>query len=288
MILFLLLLSIVLSTGRNILSKYLSDIRFGTRDFFLCQGTLFLCGGIAILLFGNISLTAFALSTLGYAILYCLLLIFAQWFYTSSLAKGNTAICSTVYSLGFIFPTLSGAIIWAEPFSILSAFGIMCAVFAVVLSGFKHQSHKTDKKASYFIPLIIAMLASGGLGIIQKLQQKSAFANQKSVFLLIAFLFAAAISFLTAFVSKKPRSVSFGYKKLVTGGCVGICFGCCNLLNTTLAGKLDSAIFFPSLNIGVILLTLACGVTFFKEKISKREIAVLASGLLSILLLNLS
>ena len=30
-------LSVVLSTGRNLFSKKLSDIRFGTRAFFLCQ-----------------------------------------------------------------------------------------------------------------------------------------------------------------------------------------------------------------------------------------------------------
>lgn len=282
----LLCLSIVLSTGRNLLSKSLSELQFGTRAFFLCQGVLFLGGSMALVLFGKVIRCAIALPTLCYAILYAILLIFAQWFYTAALAKGNTAICSTVYSLGFIFPALSGAILWKEPFSVLSALGILCAVAAVVLSGSKLRSHTTDKNTSYFFPLITAMLASGGLGIIQKLQQTSAFADQKSVFLLIAFLFAAVISLFGAVASKNPGSVLLSHQKLVLGGSIGICFGCCNLLNTTLAGKLDSAIFFPILNIGVILLTFALGVSFFKEKISKKEITVLILSLLSILLLN--
>ncbi|MBE6645831.1 MAG: hypothetical protein E7612_10760 [Ruminococcaceae bacterium] len=283
----LLILSIVLSTGRNILSKNLSDIRFGTRRFFLCQSILFLCGGAALVTFGKISFDGVALSTVGYAVSYGALLILAQWFYTAALAKGNTALCSTVYSLGFIFPTLSGAFFWSEPFSVLDALGIVCAAAAVVSSGLNSKSETKTVKAYYFLPLIIAMLASGGLGIVQKLQQKSAYAEQKSVFLFTAFMLAAAASLLVAAFSKKENVPSFSTKKLSISAGIGICFGCCNLLNTTLAGRLPSAVFFPTLNIGVILLSMLCGLMLFKEKLSKKDITVLILGGISILLLNL-
>ena len=174
---FLLLgLSVVLSTGRNLLSKNLSDVQFGTRPFFWCQSALFLCGAVALVLFGKISFGAVAYQTFIYAAVYAILLIFAQWFYTAALAKGNTALCSTVYSLGFILPTLSGAILWAESFSFLDLLGIMCAISAVIISGLRSQAKEKATKSYYFIPLVIAMLASGGLGIVQKLQQKSAYA----------------------------------------------------------------------------------------------------------------
>lgn len=282
----LLCLSVVLSTGRNLLSKNMSDVRFGTMPFFLCQGALFLCGGGALLIFGSIKWNTVAFSTFGYAVVYAVLLILAQWFYTAALSNGNTALCSTVYSLGFVLPTLSGAILWSEPFSILDLFGILCAMSAVVVSGLNTQAKKKATKSYYFIPLVIAMFASGGLGIVQKIQQKSAYAEEKSLFLLIAFSLAAGISLLFALCAKKEVGASFCPKKLVVASCVGLCFGCCNLLNTSLAGLLDSAIFFPTLNIGVILLSMICGVIFFKEKIGKREIAVLILGGCSILLLN--
>lgn len=284
---FLLLgISVVLSTGRNLLSKNLSDVQFGTKPFFWCQSTLFLCGAVALVLFGKISFGVVAYQTLIYAAVYAILLIFAQWFYTAALAKGNTALCSTVYSLGFILPTLSGAIFWAELFSFLDLLGIMCAISAVIVSGLKSQAKEKATKSYYFIPLVIAMLASGGLGIVQKLQQKSAYAEQKSIFLLIAFTLAAVISFIFSLLAKKQGDTPFRHGKLVVASCVGLFFGCCNLLNTSLAGLLDSAIFFPTLNIGVILLSMICGVIFFKERILKKEITVLILGGLSILLLN--
>ena len=284
--LLLLGLSVVLSTGRNLLSKNLSNVRFRTRPFFWCQSALFLCGAVALVLFGKISSDVVAYQTLIYAAVYAILLIFAQWFYTAALTKGNTALCSTVYSLGFILPTLSGAILWSEAFSFLDLLGIMCAISAVIISGLRSQAKEKATKSYYFIPLVIAMLASGGLGIVQKLQQKSAYAEQKSIFLLIAFTLAAVISLIFSLFAKKQGDPPFRRGKLAVASCIGVCFGCCNLLNTTLAGLLDSAIFFPTLNIGVILLSMICGVIFFKERILKKEITVLILGGVSILLLN--
>ena len=284
---FLLLgLSVVLSTGRNLFSKNLSNIQFGTRPFFWCQAALFLCGAVALVLLGKISSGGVACQTLIYAAVYGILLILAQWFYTAALAKGNTALCSTVYSLGFILPTLSGAILWTEAFSPLDLLGTLCAVAAVIASGLKSKARKKETKSYVFIPLVIAMLASGGLGIVQKLQQKSAYAEQKTIFLLIAFALAAGSSFLFSLFAKKQVDTPFRHGKLLVASCVGLFFGCCNLLNTSLAGMLDSAVFFPTLNIGVILLSMLCGVLFFKERIAKREIAVLILGGASILLLN--
>ena len=70
MTLYLLGISILLSTGRNLFSKRLSNTRFGTDSFFLCQSILFLFGGISLLLFGSISWNAVAAQTWLYALLY--------------------------------------------------------------------------------------------------------------------------------------------------------------------------------------------------------------------------
>ena len=284
----LLVLSIVLSTGRNLLSKDLSHVRFKTKPFFSCQSILFLFGAIAVLTFGKVSFAPVASATVLYSIVYGFLLILAQWFYTAALSSGNTAACSTVYSLGFIFPTLSGAILFDEAFSLVDLLGVLSAVAAVVLSGLKVNKNEKTSKAYYFIPLVIAMLASGGLGIVQKIQQKSDYADQRPIFLLIAFLIAAGISSLSALMTKSTGSDTdvLRARRSTVAALVGAFFGCCNLLNTLLAGLLDSAIFFPTLNIGVILLSTVSAAMIFKEKLSKKEILVLVLGGISILLLN--
>ena len=283
----LLALSIVLSTGRNLLSKQLSSAAFGTRRFFLCQGILFAFGALALLLAGAPLRQPPSLQTLSYAIVYGILLILAQWFYTLALGRGNTALCSTVYSMGFILPTLSGALIWSEPFSMLDFAGVVCAVFAILCSQ-KTSLRDTGAGKGGLIPLLVAMLASGGLGIMQKLLQKAGVSDEQTAFLIIAFLLAALLSFLAVPAAEKGKENQFPVRMLGMAATVGIAFGSCNLLNTVLAGRLPSAVFFPTLNIGVIVLTLICGILFFKEKIRKKELLVLLFGGLSIFLLNIS
>ena len=104
--------------------------------------------------------------------------------------------------------------------------------------------------------------------------------------MLIAFLFAAAVSLLFA-LGKRKSALPLRRSSFAVAAPIGVCFGCCNLLNTTLAGLLPGAVFFPTLNIGVIVLSMLAGVVFFKERLTKKEILVLLLGGASILLLNL-
>ena len=58
-------------------------------------------------------------------------------------------------------------------------------------------------------------------------------------------------------------------------------------INLTLAGKLDSLIYFPVANGGALLLTVLISTTVFHEKLSLKQIAGFFIGLCSIILLSL-
>ncbi len=293
--LLLLPLSILFSVGRNIFSKYVSAYGFGEKRFFLYQATLFSVGCVISLIFGGAGLFDIQPITLLYATIYGVLLIMAQWCYTAALKHGKTGICSTVYSLGFIFPTMSGAIFWSEKLSIINIIGIITVIPAIILSGQKNDKKSEAKMGSYIIPLLIAMLASGGLGIVQKLQQKSAYPEQQGSFIFVSFLLASAISFICSIFGKKGAEVahtdtadkSCKLRSFLFAVAIGICFAICNILNTALAGMLPSGILFPTLNIGTIFLSMIAGVIFFKDKLTKKDFVILLLGCIAIILIGL-
>ena len=148
----------------------------------------------------------------------------------------------------------------------------------------KNKSSKPQGKLLFLVPFI----AAGGLGLIQKIQQRSPCADQKASFLCIAFMLSAIIS-LTAFFTfgkpEKPVAPIQGY--IVPSVGVGIAYGGSNLLSTYLVGRLAGTVVFPIMNISVILLTLLCGLLFYKEKIRTKEVLVLFFGITSILLLSI-
>lgn len=279
-------LSIILSSLRNLLSKDISDVKFGTKQFFLTQACIFICGSLSLILITSQSLKQPDFLTLFYSMIYSILLLSAQYCYTCALKKGNVGICSTIYSLGFIFPTLSGSLFWNEKLTCLNIIGILIVIPIIIVSGKPSSKNGQQKNINtYIIPLITAMLSSGGLGIMQKIQQNSPYPEQKNFFVISAFALAGTISFFISLFAKKDTQTKIG-RKLISGAGIGVAFGLCNLLNTILVGQLDSAVFFPMLNIGTILLSVVTGVVFYKEKISRKDLIVLLLGIISILLIT--
>ena len=281
-------LSIILSSVRNILSKGISDVKFGTKQFFLTQACIFLCGSLVLILVANQNFERPSLPTLFYSTLYGILLLSAQYCYTSALKKGNIGICSTVYSLGFIFPTLSGNLFWNERLTGLNIIGILMVIPTIIISGMPSSKNGQQKNINtYIIPLMSAMLSSGGLGIMQKVQQNSHYPEQKNFFVISAFALAGTISFLISLFAKREPQIKIG-RKLIFGAGIGVAFGLCNLLNTILAGQLDSAVFFPVLNIGTIFFSIVSGIIFYKEKISRNDLIAFLLGIISILLITIA
>ncbi|MBO5262147.1 MAG: EamA family transporter [Clostridia bacterium] len=282
----LLFLSAALASFRNVLMKSFSGFSFKNREFFGIQALIFAAGTIVLVIVNAFGFSGISLFTVLIALAYGTILLCAQWFYTIALSNGKTAVCVTIYSFGFLIPTLSGAIFWDEKITVFGAFGILIVIPVILISGISKKSNGAKGSTkSYLIPLLLAMLCSGGLGVVQKVQQKSAYANQTNSFILIAFVFCFAVSLLFFLFMKKGEN-QIQRKNIFSCSAIGAFFATCNLLNTYLAGKLDSAIFFPVLNIGGILLSSVLGIIIYKEKLTKKDIAVLLLAITSIVLVN--
>ena len=102
---------------------------------------------------------------------------------------------------------------------------------------------------------------------------------------MIAFSFCFVTS-LTFFLLLKKGPAPIRPKNLAACSVIGVLFATCNLLNTYLAGKLDSAVFFPAINIGGILFSLLLGFVIYKEKPTKTDWIVLLLSISSIILVN--
>lgn len=279
-----LVLSVVLSAGRNITSKKTAKSNNKKADFFFSQSLLFGTATLILFLFVLSDATKVSTITYIYGIIYGILLILSQWMFTIALKTGNTSVCSVIYSLGFILPTFSGFLFWDESFTVLNGIGVALAIFIIVFSAQTKSKEKETKNS--FIPFIVmAMLSSGGLGIMQKVQQSSNAANEKGAFLLVAFGFAFCCSLTTFLLSREK--IIFNIQKSAYPAFTGLCFGGANLCNTVLAGKMKSAVFFPLQNISTILFTTLLGVFIFKEKLTLKTAIILILGVAVIILFNL-
>ena len=279
-----LFLSVSLSSGRNIISKKTAVASNGRGPFFLSQTILFGAASLLLGVFGGKGLPSVSGRTVLYGLIYGVLLILSQWMLTIALKSGNTSVCTVIYSLGFLLPTVSGALFWEETLTVLNLFGILLAVGVIVFTAKKQEAPAQGGRA--FLPFIlVAMVSSGGLGIMQKLHQSAAVSEERGAFLLIAFLFAFGCS-LTVFGITKEKG-RLGITRGLYPAAAGLCFGGANLCNTILAGRMKSAVFFPLQNVSTILLSALLGIVLFKEKITAKTATVLLMGLAVIILFSI-
>ena len=283
---FLIFLSASFASVRNILIKSFSGFSFKSREFFGIQAAIFGVGSIALFIVNLVSFKGYSLYTLIVAIIYGIMLLCAQWFYTIALSVGKTAICATLYSFGFLIPTLSGAIFWQEKITPFGYLGIAIIIPVLIISGMGKRSSNNGSVKSYILPILIALICSGGLGIVQKIQQKSVYVGQTNSFILTAFIFCFIVSLLF-FLFLKKGDTKIQPKNLASCSVIGVFFASANVLNTYLAGKLNSSVFFPVLNIGGILLSLILGLIIYKERLTKKDILVVSLSAIAIILINL-
>jgi drug/metabolite transporter (DMT)-like permease len=171
------------------------------------------------------------------------------------------------------------------------AFMLASFVFAVEKDGEK-------RKASWrwLTFCLIAFCCCGSVGVMQKIHQNSAYKGESSAFLLVAFITSFLVmSTLTIVTSKKEKTSvlarteegKLDYVTLLIPILIGVMTAVNHKLNLYLSGVIESAVFFPIVNGGGLMLTTLSAVLIFKERISGRQWIGLGLGVVAVLCLCL-
>ena len=213
-----------------------------------------------------------------------------------AIETGPLSYTSVIISLSTLIPALSGAIIWKESISTIQMIGMVLLAVCLILSVNKDTG---GKKASmrWLIFCGIAFLFNGLIGVMQKWHQSSDHASELNAFLVIAFASSLLYSLISALIivftqrkaeTQKNASIikaSFApvliFMMLVCGAGSAIN----HKLNLFLSGVLPSAVFFPMVNGGGLILVTVCAVIFFKERLTIKQWGGLVLGIVSVILL---
>lgn len=285
---FLLISSVVCSTARAVFSKKLGALNGSKYGFYITQTVLFAIAAAMIFILNFKSICRPSVTAVILAVAYGIFTVSSQWTYTIALTKAPVSVCAMVYSFGFIIPTVFGTIVWRERVNSLKIISILLCICTIILTSVKKDDNST-KLHGLPITLIIAMLSSGGLGVVQKLQQKTAARSETGMFLFLAFVLAAFLSLAASFTKHKEtvQNIRIDSSLVFYIIIVGVSMAVANTANTMLAGLLPSAVVFPIVNVGVILASLLVSTVILREKIYKNQIAAFALGITAILLFNL-
>lgn len=277
---------------RTYYSKHVSQSMQGYHLFNAVSSLV--CGVVLLLLSGgNFALSSY---TLLMAILFGIITAVQQITNSAALSTGPWSYTSVIISMSTVITALSGVLFFDENIRMTQIFGIALMLVCLVLSVKKESGEQKKKTLRWFLWCLASCACSGGVGIMQKIHQNSDHRGELTMFLIIAFigsfLFSAGNMVFGKIRNTNEKEPLFTGKSsavllaaLFCAGGIGVALN--NLINLYLSGVVESAIFFPTVNGGGLVLITIASLIFFREKLTKRQWIGMAFGLAAVLLLCL-
>ena len=257
------------------------------------------CMGIACLVFILIysidpsaadpfgAITDFSFASAGLGILFGILVLAQSYTYMWALEIGPFSYTSVIVSLASLIAALSG-LFFGESIDLFQYFGMGIMVLCIIFSTDKNNgSRKSSLK--WLIIALVSCLTNGFVGIMQKIHQSTEYKAQSTAFLVSAFAFMTVVSALIwLYERKKSGENRFnpGAKQIAFALASGATFAVPHTANLYLAGAMPSAVFFPIINTGGLVLTLLAATLLFKEKLSRLQWLGIVLGLISSLFVS--
>lgn len=246
-----------------------------------------LVSAIILFLWGGIE--HISVFTLALGVTFGVVTALQSIFLLQALQLGSYAYTVVFTSLSMLIPALSGCIFWNEKLGILQIIGMLLIVICLILSVDRSEGNKKIT-LKWLFACGIAFLCGGLIGVLQKIHQTSPYQDELNAFLVIAFAFSCIFSAVACLISinrdgkirlLRNEKILIMTLLIIAGACIAVN----NKLNLYLSGVMNSAIFFPLVNGGHLVLTALVAVVFFHEKLTARQWVGLVSGFVAVLML---
>ena len=221
---------------------------------------------------------------IGYSVAFSLFFTMAIVGNNQAIKYGSLAVSSLIVQCSLLLPTLYGIIFLKDNIGVYGYMGIMLLLISLFMVNKTEKNIKVSSKWLFWI--IAAFIGNGMCSIVQKIQQTVFDGACKNEFMIVALGIGAVFMSCTAMIKSKnlKRELCDAIKIAPFSG---VANGSVNLLVMVLTALLPTAVLFPVISSGGMVMTFIFSVTLFKEKLTKRQYAGYLLGVISIILINL-
>jgi drug/metabolite transporter (DMT)-like permease len=246
---------------------------------------------VLVLLVFNREFEALSLLTIVLGILFGPLFILTMLFYMKAMENGPLAYSSLLFSFGIVVPVIVGIFFWHEPALPIQIIGLILLLLTLVISNQQKSPTQATFSLRWLLFALGSMLGNGGLMTILKAHQMVMPGREVEEFIILAFGFAAILSFLIFFYRfrrKKEPVVHMHSRRLaiiILAAGLATAFG--NLITVSLSARLPAIILFPTLNGGIVILATLFAVIVYRERLTRYSAAGLILGLTALVMISI-
>ena len=203
-------------------------------------------------------------------------------------ACGSFAYTSVIVALSAIIPSMSGPVLFGEKVTVSQFAGIGLMIICIILSPGNDGGERRAVNLKWLLFCTVAFVFSGAVGVVQKIHQNSAAHKAEMPALLLTCFFVSFALSGIRLITERGRMKKSGESLnkltlavLLFPAVSGLCFAFPHTINLFLSGRLASVVFFPTINLCPMLLTMLYAVFGFKERLTAKQWAGIAVGILS-------
>ena len=203
-------------------------------------------------------------------------------------ACGSFAYTSVIVALSAIIPSMSGPVLFGEKVTVSQFAGIGLMIICIILSPGNDGGERRAVNLKWLLFCTVAFVFSGAVGVVQKIHQNNAAHKAEMPALLLTCFFVSFALSGIRLITERGRTKKSGERlnKLTPAVVLfpavsGLCFAFPHTINLFLSGRLASVVFFPTINLCPMLLTMLYAVFGFKERLTAKQWAGIAVGILS-------
>lgn len=203
-------------------------------------------------------------------------------------ACGSFAYTSVIVALSAIIPSMSGPVLFGEKVTVSQFAGIGLMIICIILSPGNDGGERRAVNLKWLLFCTVAFVFSGAVGVVQKIHQNNAAHKAEMPALLLTCFFGSFALSGIRLITERGRMKKSGESLnkltlavLLFPAVSGLCFAFPHTINLFLSGRLASVVFFPTINLCPMLLTMLYAVFGFKERLTAKQWAGIAVGILS-------
>lgn len=211
-------------------------------------------------------------------------------FKAKAMNEGAVSVTTLLGNCSLLISVFACRVIWGEPVSWVDIIGIAVLMLGIIFTTYKKTNEHFTKK--WFIYAIFFLAFSAAVGIVFKAFSKSNNGNAGDMMIVAAVVMLISYSIICLingdFRCKLPSLIKKPVNVFIVSALIAGLLSCVyNRLNIYLSGELIGAVFFPSFNGGVVVLSTVLGVVLLREKLSVMQIFGMILGVAGICIIGI-
>lgn len=183
--------------------------------------------------------------------------------------KISGSVTSVTGKISMVIPVVFGILYYQESYTLLKLLGILLALVSIILI-IPMKSTNIPKK--YLSLPILLFIGSGFIDTFINYNQKEYFdKNDDILFTSTVFIVAFIIGLLFLTVKLLQKNEKLNFKSMLVGIILGIVNWASLYFLLAALATMESSVFFPVNNIGIVLATVFVSILLFKEKLNPKQ-----------------